>query len=80
MQTSREEFVTITLIKQAVPQLLQLSWGMITSVIQVVTVILFHGNDPLAVDGAGCGPLNTCCSFNNPPWFYKKVGPSSDYI
>ena len=24
-------------------------------------------------EGAGCGPLNTCCSFNNPPWFYKQL-------
>ena len=28
--------------------------------------------DPLW-DGAGCGPLNTCCSFNNPPWFYRQL-------
>lgn len=24
-------------------------------------------------DGAGCGPTNTCCSFNNPPWFVKHL-------
>ena len=24
--------------------------------------------DPLW-DGQGCGPSNTCCTFNNPPWF-----------
>ena len=24
-------------------------------------------------EGAGCGPLSTCCSFNNPPWFYKQL-------
>ncbi len=24
-------------------------------------------------DGAGCGPLKTCCTFNNSPWFYKKL-------
>ncbi len=24
-------------------------------------------------DGAGCGPLNTCCTLNNPPWFYKEL-------
>jgi hypothetical protein len=28
--------------------------------------------DPLW-DGVSCGPLNTCCSFNNPPWFYKQL-------
>ena len=32
----------------------------------------FYGEDPLW-DGAGCGPLNTCCSFNNPPWFFKQL-------
>ena len=33
---------------------------------------IFYGDDPLW-DGAGCGPQNTCCSFNNPPWFYKQL-------
>ena len=33
---------------------------------------VFYGDDPLW-DGAGCGPLNTCCSFNRPPWFYKQL-------
>ena len=33
-------------------------------------------DDPLW-DGAGCSKTgNTCCSFNNPPWFYKQL-PSS---
>ena len=32
----------------------------------------FMPDDPLW-DGAGCGPLNTCCSFNNPPWFYRQL-------
>ena len=32
-------------------------------------------------DGAGCGPQNTCCSFNNPPWFYKQLPhPTTDNI
>ena len=35
----------------------------------------FYPNDPLW-DGQGCGRLNTCCSFNNPPWFIKEL-PSS---
>jgi hypothetical protein len=34
--------------------------------------IIFYGSDPLW-DGAGCGPLSTCCSLNNPPWFYKHL-------
>ena len=24
-------------------------------------------------DGDRCGPQNTCCSFNSPPWFYKQL-------
>ena len=28
-------------------------------------------SDPLW-DGAGCGSRSTCCSFNNPPWFYRE--------
>ena len=40
----------------------------------------FYSADPLW-DGAGCGPLNTCCSFNNPPWFYKQLPqPTTDDI
>ena len=34
-----------------------------------------YPKDPLW-DGTGCGQLNTCCSFNNPPWFMKEL-PSS---
>ena len=40
----------------------------------------FYLNDPLW-DGQGCGQLNTCCSFNNPPWFTKELhSPTSDDI
>jgi hypothetical protein len=39
---------------------------------------IFYADDPLW-DGAGCGPLNKCCSFNNPPWFYKEfLQPTTD--
>ena len=32
-------------------------------------------------DGSGCGPNSTCCSFNNPPWFYRQLpSPTSDAI
>ena len=32
-------------------------------------------------DGSGCGPDSTCCTFNNPPWFYKQLpSPTSDAI
>ena len=33
---------------------------------------IFYPDDPLW-DGAGCGPANTCCSLNNPPWFLKQL-------
>ena len=36
---------------------------------------MFHkvyAEDPLW-DGAGCGGQSECCSFNNPPWFYKDL-------
>ena len=33
---------------------------------------MFFLDDPLW-DGAGCGPANTCCSLNNPPWFLKQL-------
>lgn len=32
----------------------------------------FVADDPL-FDGQGCGPLSSCCSFNNPPWFNKQL-------
>jgi hypothetical protein len=35
-----------------------------------------HKRDPLW-DGAGCGSKNACCSFNNPPWFYKQLPQST---
>lgn len=36
--------------------------------------------DPLW-DGAGCGPNNACCSFNNPPWFFREfASPVMDNI
>ena len=41
---------------------------------------VFYSGDPLW-DGAGCGSQNTCCSFNNPPWFYKQLSqPTTDNI
>ena len=36
-----------------------------------------EGDDPLW-DGAGCGPMSTCCA---PPWFYKQLPqPTTDDI
>ena len=41
---------------------------------------IFYSDDPLW-DGMGCGPLNLCCSLNNPPWFYKELPqPTTDDI
>ncbi len=41
---------------------------------------VFYSTDPLW-DGAGCGSLSTCCSFNNPPWFFKQLPqPTTDDI
>ncbi len=34
--------------------------------------LVFHLEDPLW-DGAGCEDANQCCSFNNPPWFYREL-------
>ena len=34
--------------------------------------VKFYPDDPLW-DGQGCGQLNTCCSFNRPPWFMKQL-------
>ena len=40
----------------------------------------FYPDDPLW-DGQGCGPLNTCCSFNTPTWFMKQLPtPTTDDI
>ena len=33
---------------------------------------LVYSANPLW-DGEGCGPQNSCCSFNNPPWFYREL-------
>ena len=37
----------------------------------------FYADDPLW-DGAGCGTHNTCCFLNNPPWFFKQLGSSTN--
>ena len=37
---------------------------------------IFYPDDPLW-DGAGCGPANTCCTLNNPPWFRKQLTSST---
>ena len=37
---------------------------------------IFYPDDPLW-DGARCGPANTCCSLNNPPWFYKQLSTAT---
>ena len=42
-------------------------------------IITFFKNDSLW-DGAGCEGSSTCCSFNNPPWFYRELTASTDDI
>jgi len=37
----------------------------------------FYGANPLW-DGAGHD--DTCCSLNNPPWFYRELEPTNDDI
>ena len=32
----------------------------------------YYTDDPLW-DGEGCGPFNTCCQFNSPPWFQTTL-------
>ena len=32
----------------------------------------FCADNPLW-DGQGCAPYNSCCEFNNPPWFCKHL-------
>ena len=40
----------------------------------------FHPDDPLW-DGSGCTTSSTCCSFNNPPYFTKRLpNPTSDDV
>ena len=36
----------------------------------------FYSENPLW-DGVGCQGKNQCCSFNNPPWFHRKLPESS---
>lgn len=39
-----------------------------------------YSDNPLW-DGAGCAQTSTCCSLNNPPWFYKSLPePTRDNI
>ena len=43
-------------------------------------LIAVYSDDPLW-DGQGCGPTNTCCEFNSPPWFCTTLPqPTSDDI
>ena len=37
----------------------------------------FYYSDPLW-DGRGCGTSVTCCSMNNPPWFFKQLSATTD--
>ena len=35
-----------------------------------------YPDNPL-FDGVGCAPTNGCCSFNNPPWFFRQLQQST---
>lgn len=37
-----------------------------------VDVTTLYSADPLW-DGKGCGASSTCCSYNNPPWFFREL-------
>ena len=39
---------------------------------RVAALGTFYPDDPLW-DGENCGLTSTCCEFNNPPWFCKKL-------
>ena len=40
----------------------------------------YYWEDPLW-DGEGCGPTNSCCQFNSPPWFCKELPqPTTDDV
>ena len=49
---------------------------------------MYFGSVPFALqttdplwDGKGCGPTNSCCSFNSPPWFARDLSsPTTDNI
>ena len=42
---------------------------------------LFYTNSDPLWDGQGCGPTNTCCTFNSPPWFNVTLSsPTTDDI
>ena len=38
---------------------------------------LFYSNGDPLWDGQGCGPTNTCCAFNSPPWFNVTLSSST---
>ena len=38
---------------------------------------IFYADDPLW-DGQGCDPTSTCCTFNNPSWFFKQLPQSTN--
>ena len=41
---------------------------------------IFYPDDPLW-DGQGCGSVSSCCSFNSPPWFSKRLtSPTTEDI
>ena len=39
----------------------------------------FYADNPLW-DGQGCGPFNSCCEFNNPPWFCTHLPAATNEV
>ena len=65
---------------QAVPPFIGQDYFCDTGCRYGVQLEQFYSADPLW-DGSGCGSTNSCCGFNNPPWFCKQLPqPTSDDI
>ena len=63
-----------------VPPFIEQDYFCDTGIQQDWTTSTFYPDDPLW-DGQGCGNTSTCCSFNNPPWFCKRLPqPTTDDI
>ena len=46
-----------------------------------LAVVIAINISSILMDGSGCGPTSSCCSFNSPPWFCKELPqPTTDDI
>ncbi len=61
-----------------VPPFIQNNYFCDTGIVNYTSGV--HSSNPLW-DGQGCGSTNTCCKFNNPPWFCTTLPqPTTDDI